>query len=35
VRALGAAAYLRKPVGAKVLLEAIERALGGPGENGN
>jgi FixJ family two-component response regulator len=26
VSALGACAYLRKPVGAKVLLEAIERA---------
>jgi FixJ family two-component response regulator len=26
VRALGAAAYLRKPVGAKILLDAIERA---------
>jgi FixJ family two-component response regulator len=28
VHALGAAAYLRKPVGAKVLLEAIDRATG-------
>jgi FixJ family two-component response regulator len=28
VRALGASAYLRKPVGAKVLLDAIERATG-------
>jgi FixJ family two-component response regulator len=28
VQALGASAYLRKPVGAKVLLEAIERATG-------
>ena len=35
VRALGAAAYLRKPVGAKLLLEAIERALGSSGQNGN
>lgn len=28
VRALGAAAYLRKPVGARVLLDAIGRATG-------
>jgi FixJ family two-component response regulator len=35
VRALGAAAYLRKPVGATLLLEAIENALGVVGPNGN
>ena len=35
VRALGAAAYLRKPVGARLLLEAIEAALGAKGRNGN
>src|SRR3954469_19548117 len=29
VRALGAVAYLRKPVAAKALLEAIDRAIAG------
>lgn len=33
VQGLGAAAYLRKPVGAKVLLEAIQRAT--TGRNGS
>jgi FixJ family two-component response regulator len=33
--ALGAAAYLRKPVGANLLLEAIDAALGNRGRNGN
>jgi len=35
VEALGAAAYLRKPVSAKLLLEAIQAALGNVGRNGN